>query len=66
MNRLEDVPAAALVESRFSTVTLVKSNYRMAIGADKILGFIMMRDEPKFHEVRSLFTARIHWRLLRI
>jgi hypothetical protein len=51
MNRLKDVPASALVESRFSTVTLVKSKYRMAIGADKILGFILMRDEPGFDEV---------------
>jgi hypothetical protein len=51
INVLKNFLASALVESRFSTVTLVKSKYRMAISAKKIRGFLLGRDEPSYQEV---------------
>ena len=45
---LKNVTSNALVESRCSDVTLVKSKHRVALGEKKLLGYLMMGDEPNF------------------
>ena len=52
---LKNLPSTALVESRFSLTSMMKSKHRALLDIKKIRGMLLMKDEMAFNSPKMCF-----------